>query len=71
MIATPTLIYPVKDSDDFDPAFQIEVWQDSSFLLTDEGVLYSWGKNEHDFLCRETKLDQRSGTALTFSNTYP
>jgi len=41
----------------FDYARQIEVYEDSSFLVTEDGVLYSWGKNENGILGREAKLD--------------
>jgi alpha-tubulin suppressor-like RCC1 family protein len=41
-------------------AIQIEVFEDSSFLLTDEGNIYSWGRNDHGFLGREAKIDIKS-----------
>jgi alpha-tubulin suppressor-like RCC1 family protein len=33
------------------------VFEDSSFLLTESGTIYSWGKNENGFLGREAKID--------------
>jgi alpha-tubulin suppressor-like RCC1 family protein len=33
------------------------VFEDSSFLLTESGKIYSWGKNEHGFLGREAKIN--------------
>jgi Regulator of chromosome condensation (RCC1) repeat len=51
------------------------VFEDSSFLVTDEGSLYSWGRNENGFLGRETRplTTQASGGngKLTFSNFTP
>lgn len=47
---------PLDESFDFDRAKQIEAYEDSSFLVTEEGAVYSWGKNENGFLGRETKL---------------
>lgn len=53
-------------------------YEDSSFLVTESGALYSWGKNDHNFLGRETKLDLKSTSAslsqtdrLKFSNSVP
>jgi len=65
IVWTPQLIYPPQDmrkqieneQDDFDPAKQIEVSEDSSFLLTESGKIYSWGRNDHGFLGREAKID--------------
>jgi alpha-tubulin suppressor-like RCC1 family protein len=45
------------DDEGFDPAIQLAVHEDSSFLLTAAGSIYSWGKNENNFLGRETKFD--------------
>lgn len=41
----------------FDYGKQIEVYEDSSFLVTEDGALFSWGKNENGILGREAKLD--------------
>lgn len=63
--------------DFFDMAKQIEVYENSSFMVTDEGALYSWGRNDHGFLGREAKLDikaMQSGDKkkkLTFSTFTP
>lgn len=46
--------------DAYDIAIQIEVFEDSSFLLTEEGTIYSWGRNDHGFLGREAKIDVKS-----------
>ncbi len=46
----PTRVYPMKVEEgelppgyDFDRAKQIAVHKDSSFMVTDEGALFSWG----------------------------
>jgi alpha-tubulin suppressor-like RCC1 family protein len=36
------------------------VFEDSSFLLTVYGKIYSWGRNDHGFLGREAKIDIKS-----------
>ena len=46
--------------DMFDDAKEIEVYEDSSFLVTHDGKVYSWGRNEHGFLGREAKLDVKT-----------
>lgn len=59
----PVLIYPREDDEDnkmgslYDPGAQIEVYNNSNFLLTREGKLWSWGDNKDNFLGRETKVD--------------
>jgi hypothetical protein len=61
----------------FDYARQIEVYEDSSFLVTEDGVLYSWGKNENGILGRDAKLDVKMMSAgdkrkkLLFSTFVP
>ena len=48
-------------------------------MLNEEGVVYSWGKNEGNILGRESKTDLRSLLSglndnqkrLGFSNFYP
>ena len=46
-------------------------------MLTESGLIYSWGKNDHNFLGREAKLDVKTlGMAdkrkkLTFSTFIP
>jgi alpha-tubulin suppressor-like RCC1 family protein len=49
-----------QDAEYFDVATQIEAFEDSSFLITNNGSLYSWGKNDHGFLGRESKFDFKS-----------
>lgn len=51
VVSQPVLVYPTTDMlsemelvSIFDYAKQIEVYEDSSFLVTEEGALYSWGK---------------------------
>lgn len=45
--------------------------------MTENGALYSWGKNEHNFLGRETKVDLKltgskaGAERLQFSNSVP
>jgi len=48
---------PLEEDFDFDPAVQIVAYEKSSFLLTIEGGVYSWGKNDFSFLGRESKID--------------
>ena len=61
----------------FDWAKQIEVWEDSSFLVTEDGTLLTWGKNEGGVLGREAKLDVKMMAVgdkrkkLTFSTFVP
>ena len=61
----------------YDPAKQIEVWEDASFLLTEEGRLFSWGRNENNFLARAHALDVKplgnndKRNKLLFSNFTP
>lgn len=61
----------------FDYAKQIEVYEDSSFLVTEDGVLYSWGKNENGLLGRQAKLDVKmmamgdKRKKLTYSTFVP
>jgi len=56
---------------------QIELHEDSSFLVTEEGALFSWGNNEHGFLGRDAKLDvkmmslKEKKKKLTFSTFTP
>ncbi len=56
----PQLVYPTQDmkmeiENFFDFGKQIEIFEDSSFLVTEEGALYSWGRNENGILGREAK----------------
>jgi alpha-tubulin suppressor-like RCC1 family protein len=72
---------PEMDKDSIDEedneVKQIEVYEDSSFLLTRSGHLYSWGNNDNGFLGREVKLDMKSTSAedrkkhLSFSTKTP
>ncbi|CDW85605.1 UNKNOWN [Stylonychia lemnae] len=84
IIFEPKQVYPtvemLKDNDlanFYDEAIQIEVFEDSSYLVTEEGELFSWGKNENGMLGREAKLDVKMMTAndkkkkLTFSTFVP
>lgn len=61
-----------------DIAKQIEVSEDTSFLLTESGRIFSWGKNDHGFLGREAKFDikqmaynDKRKKKLAFSNFVP
>lgn len=77
MFPTPEM----NNLDNFDEEFpfakQIEVYEDSSFLLTESGSLYSWGSNDNGFLGREVKLDMKQFGAgekkksLAFSTKTP
>ena len=73
-------MYPAlsDENEEYDRAKQIEAYEDSSFLVTEDGSLYSWGKNDNSFLGRETRLDMRSigghddvGRKLPFSSFLP
>ncbi|TNV87452.1 hypothetical protein FGO68_gene14540 [Halteria grandinella] len=88
----PVMVYPTQeqlnrhDQDEtglpeYDKARQILAYEDSSFIVTEGGALYSWGKNDNNFLGRETKIDLQlpsnsTGSAsqadrLRFSNSIP
>ena len=80
----PVLVYPTIEMQKemeydnlFDWAKQIEVWEDSSFLVTEDGTLLTWGKNEGGVLGREAKLDVKMMAVgdkrkkLTFSTFVP
>jgi alpha-tubulin suppressor-like RCC1 family protein len=77
----PRLIYPTEDHQDilslqnqYDAAVQIEAFEDTSFLLTEEGYLFSWGFSDNGFLGREPTLDlkqffeSKNKKNLPFSN---
>lgn len=66
LVWSPARIYPepqnaslLLEDENFDPAIQLAVHEDSSFLLTASGSIYSWGKNDNNFLARDTKFDVR------------
>ena len=80
----PQLVYPTAEimnqmelENLFDFAKQIEIFEDSSFLVTEDGALFSWGRNDHQFLGRDAKLDAKMMNAsdkrkkLTFSTSIP
>lgn len=78
VIKGPKNMQPLEEDLDFDPAVQIVAYEKSSFLLTLEGEIYSWGKNEFNFLGRESKIDvglmkpkQAGDQGLMFSNSAP
>jgi hypothetical protein len=78
------LVYPTSEvlsdleiENLFDFAKQIVVYEDSSFLLTEDGVVYSWGKNDQGFLGRDSSLEVKltakteKQRKLTFSTNTP
>lgn len=80
----PVLVYPslemLKQQElpsIFDFGKQLEVYEDSSFLLSEDGYLFSWGKNENGFLGRQANLDIKQISMgdrkkkLTFSTFTP
>lgn len=84
VICEPRQVYPTVEMERemeldniFDYGKQIEIYEDSSFLVTDEGVLYSWGKNDNNILGREAKLEEKAMSVgdkrkkLTFSTFVP
>jgi hypothetical protein len=77
-IEGPKNLMPLEEDFDFDPAIQIVAYEKSSFLLTIEGAIYSWGKNDFNFLGRESKIDvglmkpkQDGNQGLMYSNSVP
>lgn len=53
----PVCVYSTEDRErNYDYGKQIEIYNDSSFLLTEDGLIYSWGKYENGFLGREATI---------------
>jgi len=57
----PVQVYPPLEAGDqpFDKARQIKAIGNSSFLVTERGVVYSWGGNNMGLLGRKLRLAQR------------